>query len=468
MAKARKRLSPGIARLINSPDPKAREQLIRWLIEEMEAGREDTVAAEQTIVNINPAGSYLPLSGGTLTGNLTVPSNGLTIGATGLHGTGGGGVVGVNSSGWSNIAGSPSTVQAALAAVETALGSLAGGSYAVQSLAPSGTTQTIDWSNGNVVLLDLSSATGTVDLTLTNPEEGREDYVIVALQGGTPRDLTFSANQTVYLEGSFSPGDPVGLSASANQRHILRLTCTDDAATDVYYGWVHGALTQINQTYVDPSSLGVWFDGDDATVSSWPDSTGTYDLVQATPANQPSTTTLNGNNALSFNGTSDYLQGAVAGSYNCFAVVFRPTNAITSASTKEAVVSFTNNGTLVSLGATTGSFSGEVVTIFDGTWRKASANNLSAATTYIYMFRFATPHYEIYQDGGSDIRTLSANTAAAISPGDLIIGRDRTGGDYFDGVVAAVVLGNDWTNLDMNNLGNDLATRYGPSWSTIT
>ena len=64
--------------------------------------------------------------------------------------------------------------------------------YTQQSLAPTGTTQTINWVNGNKVMLDLSSATGTVTATLSNPVEG-STYMIFVTQGATKRLITWPA-----------------------------------------------------------------------------------------------------------------------------------------------------------------------------------------------------------------------------------------------------------------------------------
>lgn len=61
------------------------------------------------------------------------------------------------------------------------------------TLTPAGTTQTIDWSLGNIQYLDLSSATGTVTLTLSNPVAGAT-YIIWVTQGAVFRDLIFPAS----------------------------------------------------------------------------------------------------------------------------------------------------------------------------------------------------------------------------------------------------------------------------------
>jgi hypothetical protein len=61
----------------------------------------------------------------------------------------------------------------------------------IQSLSPTGTTQTIDWSLGDVVSLDVSGASGNITLTLNNPSFG--DYSIKVIQGATARDIIFPA-----------------------------------------------------------------------------------------------------------------------------------------------------------------------------------------------------------------------------------------------------------------------------------
>jgi hypothetical protein len=60
------------------------------------------------------------------------------------------------------------------------------------TLTPSGTTQTVDFNNGNTQKIDLSSATGTVTVTLSNPQTGAL-YRIFLIQGATPRAVTWPA-----------------------------------------------------------------------------------------------------------------------------------------------------------------------------------------------------------------------------------------------------------------------------------
>jgi len=71
------------------------------------------------------------------------------------------------------------------------------GSVVQSSLAPSGTTETIDFNNGKVVNLSLASASGNVTLTLNNPIAGAE-YDIYVTQGATARQLIFPGTVKRY------------------------------------------------------------------------------------------------------------------------------------------------------------------------------------------------------------------------------------------------------------------------------
>ena len=70
------------------------------------------------------------------------------------------------------------------------------------TLTPTGTTENIDWNNGNFAVLDLSSATGDVTLTLSNAKAGAS-YFIKIIQGATARDVVFPS--TVKFAGQTAP-----------------------------------------------------------------------------------------------------------------------------------------------------------------------------------------------------------------------------------------------------------------------
>lgn len=81
---------------------------------------------------------------------------------------------------------------------------IAGQAYSAQqaTVTPTGTTQTINWNNGNSISMDLNSATGNVTLTLSNPVGGAS-YAIKVIQGGTARNLVWPA--AVLWPGGTAP-----------------------------------------------------------------------------------------------------------------------------------------------------------------------------------------------------------------------------------------------------------------------
>lgn len=70
------------------------------------------------------------------------------------------------------------------------------------TLTPAGTTQTIDFNNGNKQVLDLGSASGDVAVTLSNPQSGAT-YRIKIIQGVTVRSITWPAS--VLFPGGINP-----------------------------------------------------------------------------------------------------------------------------------------------------------------------------------------------------------------------------------------------------------------------
>lgn len=75
--------------------------------------------------------------------------------------------------------------------------------YTIAStLTPAGTTQTIDFSNGNVQVLDLDSASGDVTVTLSNPASGSY-YTIFIIQAATPRNVIWPV--TAKWPGQVAP-----------------------------------------------------------------------------------------------------------------------------------------------------------------------------------------------------------------------------------------------------------------------
>lgn len=97
------------------------------------------------------------------------------------------------------------------------------------TLAPSGTTQTIDFSNGNVQNLSLGSASGNVTLTLSNPTLGAT-YLVWVSQGATARTLVWPASV------KWPQGIAPILSTTNGDVDAIWLYCVD-ATTPVYRAW---------------------------------------------------------------------------------------------------------------------------------------------------------------------------------------------------------------------------------------
>lgn len=76
------------------------------------------------------------------------------------------------------------------------------------TLVPSGTTQTVNWDNGNAQVIDLGSATGNVTLTLSNPIAGAT-YLLKVIQGATARQFVYptSVKWSNGIEPEISTGN---------------------------------------------------------------------------------------------------------------------------------------------------------------------------------------------------------------------------------------------------------------------
>ena len=76
-------------------------------------------------------------------------------------------------------------------------------SIAVPStMTPAGTTQTVDFNNGNIQTINLGSATGNVTLTLSNPVAGAT-YVLKVIQGANSRNIVWP--EAVKWSGGTTP-----------------------------------------------------------------------------------------------------------------------------------------------------------------------------------------------------------------------------------------------------------------------
>lgn len=81
------------------------------------------------------------------------------------------------------------------------IGSSAGATPNIET--PTGTTETIDWNNGNYQILDLESASGNVTLTLSNPVVGFAYFLEIRQDSTTPLDVIFPSS--VKFAGETAP-----------------------------------------------------------------------------------------------------------------------------------------------------------------------------------------------------------------------------------------------------------------------
>jgi hypothetical protein len=85
-------------------------------------------------------------------------------------------------------------------------------------MTPSGTTQTINWNNGNYQVIDLGSATGDVTLSYSNQKAGAA-YILEVIQGATPRNLIFPAGH------AWANGEAPTISTSDDAVDVISILC---------------------------------------------------------------------------------------------------------------------------------------------------------------------------------------------------------------------------------------------------
>ena len=113
-----------------------------------------------------------------------------------------------------------------------------GQAYSAQATeTPAGTTQTMDWNNGNSQVLDIGSATGDVTVDFLNNKSGAS-YLIKVLQGSVARDITWDS-VVVWL------GNEPTLTNDANGFNVLTF----------YYDGTNLIGTYKSMTYEDFVSL---------------------------------------------------------------------------------------------------------------------------------------------------------------------------------------------------------------------
>jgi hypothetical protein len=84
------------------------------------------------------------------------------------------------------------------------------------ALAPTGTTQTLNFSTGNIQTLDLGAAAGDVTVTISQAVAGGS-YAVKIIQGATPYNVTWPANV------KWSNGIPMTLSTANGAIDLVSL-----------------------------------------------------------------------------------------------------------------------------------------------------------------------------------------------------------------------------------------------------
>jgi len=230
------------------------------------------------------------------------------------------------------------------------------------------------------------------------------------------------------------------------------------------------------------SNCVLWLDAADPSVitasggkvSQWNDKSGSgNNATQATGANQPSTNsaTINGVNALSFNGTAAFMQlpsglYSIPNGSNTSFIVRTPTAA--PASPNSARILNAQNG------GTGRYFTG--LTNPSGTTNSNYENNASNAgaivgavystNTIVDVFTVSGATQTVYQNGVSQGTNGSATTFTATQ---FNIGcQTTTPNNLFTGSIAEIVLYNAaLSHSNLNLVGAYLAAKWGVSWTTI-
>jgi hypothetical protein len=144
--------------------------------------------------------------------------------------------------------------------------------------------------------------------------------------------------------------------------------------------------------------------------------------------------------AASFNGTSDYIDCGDIGAAKSLAFWFKTSTNITSSSNYQRVFGFSSSYYGISLGAATGSLSGEVLTVLsDNSSRTATTTTFDLNTWYhaCISWNASSNYFDVYINGVLST-DLSTGTHTLADWDSFIIGTDNTTGTHFGGYICNV------------------------------
>lgn len=238
--------------------------------------------------------------------------------------------------------------------------------------------------------------------------------------------------------------------------------------------FAHGAVQAAAPSFLptDIAGLELWLDAQDSgsitetsgEVSQWDDnSTAANNVVQATAANQPNTSTINGNASLFFDGTDERLRDSaptIVSPPGTIAVVLTPTSvaagvgdAVRLRNGFDVVFKVRRNGDDLEVQEGQG---GAATTI-------SIANILVANETRWVIARFRNSGV-----GTSDMKTDQANTASASVAAaiadidDINIGANASGSDPWTGHIHEVIY---WNRFLTDTERDDVDAYLDAKWT---
>ena len=144
--------------------------------------------------------------------------------------------------------------------------------------------------------------------------------------------------------------------------------------------------------------------------------------------------------AASFDGTNDYIDCGDIGAAKSLAFWFKTSTNITSSSNYQRVFGFSSSYYGVNLGASTGSLSGEVLTVLtDHSSRTATTTTFDSNTWYhaCISWNASSNYFDIYINGVLST-DLSTGTHTLADWDSFIIGTDNGSGTHFGGYICNV------------------------------